>query len=40
LTSDHTGRSATIIAAYLMYSLKLDPESAIDMIRIVRPIVE
>lgn len=33
-------RSATIIAAYLMYSLKLDPESAIDMIRTVRPIVE
>lgn len=40
LTSDHTGRSATIIAAYLMYSLKLDPESAIDMIKTVRPIVE
>jgi dual specificity phosphatase 12 len=33
-------RSATIIAAYLMYSLKLDPESAVDMIRTVRPIVE
>ncbi|KAG1843142.1 hypothetical protein DFJ58DRAFT_805018 [Suillus subalutaceus] len=33
-------RSATIVAAYLMYSLKLDPESAVDMIRTVRPIVE
>ncbi|KAG1747403.1 hypothetical protein EDB19DRAFT_1687252 [Suillus lakei] len=33
-------RSATIIAAYLMYSLKLDPASAVDMIRTVRPIVE
>ncbi|KAG2143057.1 hypothetical protein DEU56DRAFT_793264 [Suillus clintonianus] len=33
-------RSATIVAAYLMYSLKLDPASAIDMIRTVRPIVE
>ncbi|KAG1823341.1 protein-tyrosine phosphatase-like protein [Suillus subaureus] len=30
-------RSATIVAAYLMYSLKLDPESAVDMIRTVRP---
>jgi dual specificity phosphatase 12 len=33
-------RSATIIAAYLMYSLKLDPESAVDMIKTVRPIIE
>ncbi|KAG0706920.1 hypothetical protein DFH29DRAFT_899046 [Suillus ampliporus] len=33
-------RSATIVAAYLMYSLKLDPASAVDMIREVRPIVE
>lgn len=33
-------RSATIIAAYLMHSLKLDPASAVDMIRTVRPIVE
>lgn len=33
-------RSATIVAAYLMYSLKLDPAGAVDMIRTVRPIVE
>ncbi|KAG1805354.1 protein-tyrosine phosphatase-like protein [Suillus subaureus] len=33
-------RSATIVAAYLMYSLKLDPESAVDMIRTVRSIAE
>ncbi|KAG1730817.1 uncharacterized protein EDB91DRAFT_1059141 [Suillus paluster] len=33
-------RSATIVAAYLMYSLQLDPASAVDMIRKVRPIVE
>ncbi|KAH7926164.1 hypothetical protein BV22DRAFT_1033180 [Leucogyrophana mollusca] len=33
-------RSATIIAAYLMHSLKLDPASALDMIKKVRPNVE
>ncbi|KAJ8596152.1 hypothetical protein M405DRAFT_805862 [Rhizopogon salebrosus TDB-379] len=33
-------RSATIVAAYLMHSLKLDPASAVDMIKKVRPFVE
>ncbi|OJA14969.1 hypothetical protein AZE42_03225 [Rhizopogon vesiculosus] len=33
-------RSATIVAAYLMHTLKLDPASAVDMIRKVRPFVE
>ena len=40
LTPVHAGRSATIVAAYLMHSLKLDPASAVDMIRKVRPSVE
>ncbi|EGO03696.1 hypothetical protein SERLA73DRAFT_69538 [Serpula lacrymans var. lacrymans S7.3] len=33
-------RSATIVAAYLMHSLKIDPTGALDMIRQVRPHVE
>jgi len=34
------GRSATIVAAYLMYTSKLSPEEAISMIREKRPIIE
>ncbi|KAF8551665.1 hypothetical protein OG21DRAFT_1444842 [Imleria badia] len=33
-------RSATIVAAYLMYTLKLDPSAALDMIRAVRPHID
>lgn len=33
-------RSATIVAAYLMYTLNLDPEAALEMIRKVRPNIE
>ncbi|KAH7913299.1 hypothetical protein BJ138DRAFT_1059286 [Hygrophoropsis aurantiaca] len=33
-------RSATIIAAYLMHALKLDPTIALDMIKKVRPNIE
>ncbi|KAF9559161.1 hypothetical protein CPC08DRAFT_763500 [Agrocybe pediades] len=33
-------RSSTIVAAYLMYSKKINPEAALDMIRKVRPSVE
>lgn len=35
-----TGRSATIVAAYLMYTRNLDTESALEMIRTVRPNIE
>ena len=35
-----TGRSATIVAAYLMYTRNLDTEAALDMIRAVRPNIE
>ena len=35
-----TGRSATIVAAYLMYSRNLDPEAALEIIRNVRPNIE
>lgn len=33
-------RSATVIAAYLMHTLELDPMDAMEMIRYKRPIVE
>lgn len=34
------GRSATIVAAYLMYSLQTDHEAALDLIRKARPSIE
>jgi dual specificity phosphatase 12 len=33
-------RSATIVAAYLMKTLKLSVDEALDMIRAVRPVIE
>jgi protein-tyrosine phosphatase len=35
-----TGRSSTIVAAYLMYSRNLDPSSALELIRKARPNIE
>jgi dual specificity phosphatase 12 len=35
-----TGRSVTIVAAYLMYSQNLDETAALDLIRNVRPEVQ
>ena len=40
LTTPVPGRSTTIVAAYLMYSKKLDPQSALELIRKARPIAE
>ncbi|KAG6908000.1 hypothetical protein DXG01_006535 [Tephrocybe rancida] len=34
------GRSATVVAAFLMYSKNMDRESALEMIRSVRPSIE
>jgi hypothetical protein len=34
------GRSATVAAAYIMYSQNLDVSTAIDLIRKVRPIIK
>lgn len=34
------GRSATIVTAYLMYSRNADVNTALDMVRKVRPNVE
>ncbi|KAG6897417.1 hypothetical protein C0992_001731 [Termitomyces sp. T32_za158] len=34
------GRSASVVAAYLMYSKRLDMEAALEMIRKVRPSIE
>jgi hypothetical protein len=34
------GRSATIVAAYLMYSKNLDPEGALKLVRQARPFIE
>jgi len=33
----NAGRSATVAAAYIMYSQNVDPSTAIDLIRKVRP---
>lgn len=35
-----TGRSATIVAAYLMYSRDLDTNSALELIKKARPNIE
>jgi dual specificity phosphatase 12 len=35
-----TGRSATIVASYLMYTRNIDTEAALEMIRKVRPNIE
>jgi hypothetical protein len=40
LTWVESGRSATIVAAYLMYSRNIDTETALEMIRKVRPNIE
>ena len=34
------GRSATIVAAYLMYSRQLAPDVALELIRTARPQIE
>lgn len=34
------GRSSTIVAAYLMYSQKITPLDALELVRKARPIVE
>jgi len=34
------GRSATVAAAYVMYSQNVDPSAAIDLIRKVRPSIK
>ena len=34
------GRSATVVAAYVMYSQNVDTSTAIDLIRKVRPSIE
>lgn len=36
---DFTGRSATVVAAYLMKTLNISPEEAVEMIREQRPVV-
>jgi dual specificity phosphatase 12 len=33
------GRSATVVAAYLMKTLNIPPEEAVEMIREKRPVV-
>lgn len=38
--NSRTGRSSTIVAAYLMYSRNLDPSSALELIRKARPSIE
>ncbi len=35
-----TGRSATIVAAYLMHTLSLTPDEALELIRSKRPVIE
>ena len=38
--NSRTGRSSTIVAAYLMHSRNLDPSSALELIRKARPFIE
>lgn len=40
LFPNFTGRSSTVVAAYLMYLKDLDPRTALDLIRQARPSVE
>ena len=40
ITNVDKGRSATIVAAYLMYAKGLDPTTELDLIRAARPYVE
>jgi protein-tyrosine phosphatase len=36
----NSGRSATIVAAYIMYSQNVDASAAIDLIRKARPTIK